>query len=80
MINPAELDLLQQALAAKKELHPAMVELPVDFVCSCLPELDTNAETVTCLRSVLMKPEHRDWLNRIVSILEECALTSVTRV
>ena len=68
------------ALAAKKELHLAMIELPVELVCSYLPELDANAESVTCLRSVLMKPEHRDWLDRIVSILEECALTSVTRV
>jgi hypothetical protein len=68
------------ALAAKKDLHLAMIELAVEFVGSCLPELDANAETVTCLRSVLMKPEHRDWLARIVSILEECALTSVTRV
>jgi hypothetical protein len=28
---------------------------------------------VTCLRSVLMKPEHADWVERIVSILEDCA-------
>ena len=27
--------------------------------------------TATCLRSVLMKPEHREWLPRIWSILEE---------
>jgi hypothetical protein len=27
-------------------------------------------ETVTCLRSVLMKPEHREWLDRILAIID----------
>ncbi len=61
------------SLAAKKELHLALIELPVELVCSYLPELDANAETVTGLRSVLMKPEHKDWLDQIMAILEECA-------
>jgi hypothetical protein len=30
----------------------------------------SDQETVTCLRSVLMKPEHREWLNRILAILD----------
>ena len=36
-----------------------------------MPELEANADTVTCLRSVLMKPEHRDWLDKITAILED---------
>ena len=28
------------------------------------------AETITCLRSVLMKPEHADWLEQIWELLE----------
>jgi len=61
------------ALAAQKDLHLAMIELPVDLVCTYLPQLEADADTVTCLRSVLMKPEHKDWLDRIMAILEECA-------
>ena len=32
-----------------------------------------DRETITCLRSVLMKPEHREWLDRIWSILDASA-------
>ncbi|NOR36325.1 MAG: aminotransferase class V-fold PLP-dependent enzyme [Woeseiaceae bacterium] len=60
-------------LAAQKELHLAMIELPVDLVRTYVPGLESDVETVTCLRSVLMKPEHKDWLPQIMAILEECA-------
>ena len=60
-------------LAAQKELHLAMIELPVDLVKTYVPGLESDVETVTCLRSVLMKPEHKDWLPQIMAILEECA-------
>jgi len=30
-------------------------------------------DTVLCLRSVLMKPEHRDWLARVYAILSRVA-------
>jgi len=63
------------ALAAKKELHLALIELPTSLVRTYSPDLASDAETVTCLRSVLMKPEHREWLPRIMAILEECAST-----
>jgi len=59
--------------AARKELHLALIELPLELVRNYLPELEANAETVTCLRSVLMKPEHADWVDRIMAILEDCA-------
>jgi tyrosine decarboxylase/aspartate 1-decarboxylase len=61
------------ALAADQELHLAMMEVPVELVSSCTPGMDIDAESVTCLRSVLMKPEHQDWLDRIMRILEACA-------
>jgi glutamate/tyrosine decarboxylase-like PLP-dependent enzyme len=59
--------------AAQNDLHLALIELPVEFVAANSPDLVANAETVTCLRSVLMKPEHRDWLHRIMTILDELA-------
>ncbi len=61
------------ALAAEQELHLAMMEVPVALVASCVPAMATDAASVTCLRSVLMKPEHQDWLDRIMRILEACA-------
>ncbi len=68
-------------LAAKKDLHLAMIELPVDLVRTYVPELEANSETVTCLRSVLMKPEHIEWLEQIEKILNECGreVTSAAR-
>ena len=59
--------------AAKRQLHLAMIDLPIDLVCANVPGLERNADTVTCLRSVLMKPEHRDWLGPIMAILDETA-------
>ena len=67
--------------AAKKDLHLAMIELPVDLVRTYLPELEASSDTVTCLRSVLMKPEHIEWLEQIGEILDDCGreATSVAR-
>ncbi len=59
--------------AAEQDLHLAMIELPFALVQRFAPELEANAETVTCLRSVLMKPEHLGWLDTIVDILERSA-------
>lgn len=59
--------------AANQNLHLATIELPADIVQHYVPALVRNSDTVTCLRSVLMKPEHRDWLDRIMDILESAA-------
>ncbi len=61
------------AKAAEHELHLAMIELPVELVADYAPGISANSKTITCLRSVLMKPEQRDWLDRIVEILESSA-------
>ena len=60
-------------LAAQDDLHLAMIELPAALVTRYVPDMAHNSDTVTCLRSVLMKPEHRDWLDPIMSILESAA-------
>ena len=59
--------------AAGHDLHLALVEVPVDLVGQYLPDILRNSETITCLRSVLMKPEHREWCQRIVTLLEASA-------
>ena len=56
---------------AREGLHLAVAELPVKFWPSLKPE--SGRATVTCLRSVLMKPEHLDWLGRIVELLNAAA-------
>jgi tyrosine decarboxylase/aspartate 1-decarboxylase len=58
------------AACARRDLHLALVELPLNWFWqgdgsgSASAEAD-GSETVTCLRSVLMKPEHETWLDRI---------------
>src|SRR5262249_49872441 len=53
------------AAAAQHDLHLAVAELPLHF-WSDIDFSDKNSiETVTCLRSVLLKPEHLDWIKPI---------------
>jgi tyrosine decarboxylase / aspartate 1-decarboxylase len=55
--------------AAQRDLHLAVAELPVHFWEENLRGMNRDRETLTCLRSVLMKPEHLDWLERIWEVL-----------
>lgn len=57
-------------VAANKGLHLAMMDVPTSLAAQYLPDMEINGETICCLRSVLMKPEHRDWLDEISGILE----------
>jgi glutamate/tyrosine decarboxylase-like PLP-dependent enzyme len=57
--------------AAKRNLHLAVAELPVQFWEDNLREMKRDRETICCLRSVLMKPEHLDWVERICELLSE---------
>jgi glutamate/tyrosine decarboxylase-like PLP-dependent enzyme len=66
-------DLAQQLFLAcsKRDLHLALVQLPLKWFDG--PGLRQNGpgsgeskdESVRCLRSVLMKPEHEEWLGEI---------------
>ncbi len=60
--------------AARKDLHLALVQLPLQFFLpgtwAATPEVPTH---VTCLRSVLMKPEHLAWLDPIWERLRAAA-------
>jgi tyrosine decarboxylase / aspartate 1-decarboxylase len=59
--------------AAARGLHLAVADLPVGFFSSLLPRVRRDRDTITCLRSVLMKPEHLDWTDRIWDILASAA-------
>jgi tyrosine decarboxylase/aspartate 1-decarboxylase len=55
--------------AAAKNLHLALAELPASFFQNLPTTIRRDKPTVTALRSVLMKPEHAEWLDQIHSIL-----------
>ncbi len=68
MIDPNELKTLQGALE-----NLALVNLPSSMVSHYWPALDINQETVVCLRSCLLKPEHLEWIDEIGAMLEDVA-------
>jgi tyrosine decarboxylase / aspartate 1-decarboxylase len=55
--------------AARNGLHLAVAELPVRFWKERKQE--NGRDTVTCLRSVLMKPDHLEWVEAIVKRLDQ---------
>jgi len=59
------------AEAAERQLHLALAELPVEFFHFEGADMQRDCDRVTCLRSVLMKPEHEPWLDRLWAILDE---------
>ena len=59
--------------AARRDLHLALVQIPRRFLPpDAWPDIDPAAH-VTCLRSVLMKPEHLAWLDAIWDRLNAAA-------
>jgi tyrosine decarboxylase/aspartate 1-decarboxylase len=57
--------------AAKHNLHLAVAELPVELFQGSLRGMKQDRPSLTSLRSVLMKPEHKDWMERIWEILSK---------
>jgi glutamate/tyrosine decarboxylase-like PLP-dependent enzyme len=59
--------------ASTHNLHLALVQLPQSWFGQTGDGVDGNGENVTCLRSVLMKPEHETWLPAIwEKLLSSC--------
>jgi glutamate/tyrosine decarboxylase-like PLP-dependent enzyme len=56
-------------VAARRNLHLAVAELPVEFFEGNLGGMKKDRVSLTCLRSVLMKPEHKEWVGKIWEIL-----------
>jgi tyrosine decarboxylase / aspartate 1-decarboxylase len=59
--------------AATRNLHLAVAELPVAFFDTNLNGMKKDRASLTCLRSVLMKPEHEEWVGRIWELLSDAA-------
>jgi tyrosine decarboxylase/aspartate 1-decarboxylase len=69
--------------AAKNDLHLALAKLPVRFfphnTWKGTPQSDSENK-VTCLRSVLMKPEHLLWLDHLWQRLQAAAVHEVASI
>ncbi|MDX1432695.1 MAG: aminotransferase class I/II-fold pyridoxal phosphate-dependent enzyme [Gammaproteobacteria bacterium] len=59
--------------AAREHLHLALMSLPASFLAEHWPHVDFDDDAVTCLRSCLMKPEHREWMDRIWATIDTIA-------
>ena len=59
--------------AARRGLHLAVAQLPVELFALEEAGVARDADTVACLRSVLMKPEHLEWIEEIWKRLSEAA-------
>ena len=60
-------------VAAEQGLHLAIADLPVTLFPNLDPGTQKDQPKLTVLRSVLMKPEHLDWIDRIWHILDDAA-------
>ncbi len=66
--------------AARHDLHLALAELPADFFDLANAGMARDGDTITCLRSVLMKPEHAAWVDRIWERLVRSADVAIRRL
>ena len=66
--------------AAGHGLHLAVAELPVKFFEGLAGQTPGDRDTLTSLRSVLMKPEHLDWVNPIWNRLQAATQESGSTV
>lgn len=57
------------AEAARRDLHLALADLPRVIAGPAFPDMQWDSDTLTCLRSCVMKPEHGDWLGEITERL-----------
>jgi tyrosine decarboxylase/aspartate 1-decarboxylase len=58
-------------VAAAHDLHLALFSYPSRLLRDTWREVAFTDETVVCLRSCLMKPEHDDWVERIWKLLDD---------
>jgi glutamate/tyrosine decarboxylase-like PLP-dependent enzyme len=57
--------------AARHDLHLALAELPVTFFDLESTGVRPDRETISCLRSALMKPEHLQWIDALYERLHK---------
>ena len=65
--------------AARGDLHLALADLPAKFFDLAAAGMAEDRDRITCLRSVLMKPDHREWVPRIWDILDKATSVALPR-
>jgi len=55
----------------RNSLYLAKLRYPTRYLDGIWRDVEMDLDTVTCLRSCLMKPEHMEWMDRIWAILEQ---------
>ena len=66
--------------AARQNLHLALAEVPARLFDLDSAGIRKDAETITCLRSVMMKPEHLRWIERMWRIFDNAATEALKTV
>ncbi len=59
--------------AAAEDLHLATLHYPSSLLRETWDDVAFDQDSVLCLRSCLMKPEHYEWVERIWGVLDEVA-------
>ena len=59
--------------AAKENIHFATFKYPSSLLQTIWTDVAFDQQSVTCLRSCMMKPEHYDWAERIWEIFDKVA-------
>jgi tyrosine decarboxylase / aspartate 1-decarboxylase len=57
--------------AERRHLYLALAHLPVEFFDLPAAGMVRDRDTIACLRSVLMKADHREWVDEIWRILDQ---------
>lgn len=57
----------------KRDLHLSLVTIPKAMLEIAAPVRTWDADTITCLRACVMKPEHREWMTEILARLDAAA-------
>lgn len=66
-------------LTARRGLHLAKANLPRTILENHWPNLEWDQEHVTCMRSCIMKPEVKDWIDDIRNIMVRAADETLVR-
>ncbi|WP_033290171.1 pyridoxal phosphate-dependent decarboxylase family protein [Amycolatopsis jejuensis] len=73
-ISVAANEILQKGMAdAADPVYLSTLRVNADAFATLHPDVERDAETVTILRSVLMKPEHEGWIPDLMAKLDQLA-------
>ena len=66
----SELSKKMFELAAEKNLHLALFSISTDSLDESWEDVALDCDSITCMRSCLMKPEHEEWMDQIWMLID----------